>query len=197
MGRALSQKEVEQRIMENYAQNVILISEYKNKKTNIILKCLDCGHEWETIAHNAIQIHTGCAKRHCVNCGNGAKKRITLQCAYCGKTIERVPSEIKASKTGFFYCSHECGNLHKNQLRDENGEWSGTSNYRRLAFDNYPHNCAVCGYNEDTRILEVHHIDEDRSNNRLSNLVILCPICHRKITLGYYSLEGASLIKIR
>jgi hypothetical protein len=48
--------------------------------------------------------------------------------------------------------------------------------------------CAVCGYDEDVRILEVHHKDEDHSNNDLNNLCILCPNCHRKITLHYYYL---------
>jgi len=62
---------------------------------------------------------------------------------------------------------------------------------------NLLHKCAVCGWAEDERILEVHHKDEDRSNNALDNLIILCPTCHRKITLGYYKLtEDYKLIEI-
>lgn len=54
----------------------------------------------------------------------------------------------------------------------------------------------ICGWDEDTRILEVHHINSDRSNNDLSNLMILCPICHTKITLGYYKIHNDTLVLI-
>lgn len=52
-------------------------------------------------------------------------------------------------------------------------------------------------WDEDPDILEVHHIDENREHNELSNLVILCPICHRKITSHKYKLiERNSIIPI-
>ena len=63
------------------------------------------------------------------------------------------------------------------------------TNYRKRALRFLPHKCAVCGFDADDRILEVHHRDENRENNRLSNLCILCPTCHRGITLGYYILN--------
>lgn len=44
-------------------------------------------------------------------------------------------------------------------------------------------------WREDERILEVHHIDENRSNNEITNLIILCPICHRYISLSIYTLS--------
>ena len=53
----------------------------------------------------------------------------------------------------------------------------------------YEHKCMCCGWDEDDRILEVHHIDENRKNSHISNLCLLCPTCHRKITLGYYKLN--------
>ena len=68
-------------------------------------------------------------------------------------------------------------------------------NYRKLAFRNYEHKCAVCGYAEDADLLEVHHIDENRSNNKLSNLIILCPLCHRKLTSHKYILVNGKIIK--
>ena len=63
------------------------------------------------------------------------------------------------------------------------------SNYRRNAFLSYPHKCDICGWNEDERISEVHHLDEDRNNNKIENLRILCPICHKKLTLHLYSYQ--------
>lgn len=40
--------------------------------------------------------------------------------------------------------------------------------------DEYDHRCAVCGGDRP----QVHHIDEDASNNDLRNLLPLCPNCH-------------------
>jgi hypothetical protein len=42
-------------------------------------------------------------------------------------------------------------------------------------------------------MLDKHLIDEDHNNNELSNLCILCPTCHRKITLHYYQLKDNQL----
>jgi len=43
--------------------------------------------------------------------------------------------------------------------------------------------CLFCG-NEDVDHFEIHHIDENPSNNDFSNLLFLCPLCHSKITKG-------------
>lgn len=52
-------------------------------------------------------------------------------------------------------------------------------NYRKLAFDHYKvHICAFCGFGIED-ILEVSHLDGDRTNNKVENLVILCPNCHK------------------
>lgn len=41
--------------------------------------------------------------------------------------------------------------------------------------------CQICLYDE---IVEVHHIDRDRSNNNKENLIVLCPNCHKKVYAG-------------
>lgn len=200
MGLSLTTEEVRTRVKQLYHQDVELISEYKNKRSLVSMRCNDCGHIWETKGSSILYLGSHCVEKHCPNCGNHSanmKNGVILNCAYCGKEVYRTPSRVALSQTGFFYCSRECGNLHKNVLRNDNGEWNDTSNYRRTAFVAYPHKCAICGYNEDTRILEVHHLDENRSNNKFDNLMILCPICHRKITLKYYELRDNTLIKIR
>lgn len=43
--------------------------------------------------------------------------------------------------------------------------------------------CPFCG-SEEVEHFEVHHIDEDHSNGDRSNLLMLCPLCHSKITKG-------------
>lgn len=181
MGKGLSLDQVNETIKNNFVQNVEALK-YTNRRSPITLHCLECNFIWEAQAQSVL--YSG--NHHCPNC-NGPKK-IQYTCAYCGKTILRSPSEIKASKSGYHYCSRECGNRHKNQIRLLNGEWDSSLNYRLKAFQAFPHKCAVCGWSEDERILEVHHKDEHRENNTIDNLCILCPTCHRKITLGYYIL---------
>lgn len=51
-------------------------------------------------------------------------------------------------------------------------------NYRKLAFKRYPPICSHCGFGIP-EILEVAHLDGKRANNKLENLAILCPNCHK------------------
>jgi hypothetical protein len=67
-------------------------------------------------------------------------------------------------------------------------------NYRQLAFAHYDPLCAHCGFGVSA-VLEVAHIDCDRSNNDISNLVILCPNCHKMHDLDLIS--TATIIEMR
>ncbi len=46
--------------------------------------------------------------------------------------------------------------------------------------------CPFCGV-ADVAVLEIHHIDEDPSNNKVENLIVVCGNCHSKITRGEIS----------
>lgn len=194
MNKTLTTEVVAQRIKETFKQNVDLIGEYKNKRSPVSLHCNDCGYDWTTTA--------GCVlygdKHECINCGIHTKQTNIFYCANCGKEINRRESDIKKNTSGYFYCSQECGNVHKTQLRKESGEWDNSAwNYRKRVFEVNQHKCCVCGWDEDERILEAHHIDENRENNDINNLCIICPTCHRKITLGYYKLtEDFKLVEV-
>ena len=125
------------------------------------------------------------------------ENREEIECAYCGKRLIKSKSKLLCSKTGLYFCCREHKDLAQ---RIESGERFNElrplhygevySNYRLLAFRNYPHECAVCGYHDDDdmSLLEVHHIDENRENNDLKNLIVLCPNCHKKLTSQKYEL---------
>ena len=59
-------------------------------------------------------------------------------------------------------------------------------NYRKLAFAHFAPLCAHCGFGIPA-VLEVAHIDGDRQNNDIANLVILCPNCHKMLDLDLIS----------
>ena len=52
-------------------------------------------------------------------------------------------------------------------------------NYRYLAFEiyNFEKRCKKCG---NVKNLNIHHKDENRKNNKKSNLIVYCRSCHRK-----------------
>lgn len=117
-------------------------------------------------------------------------KYTTIKCDYCGKIVKRLKSEVRDNKTGYHYCSRECGNRHKNISYTNNVD---STAYRRNAFNYYPNECELCGYKEEIKILEVHHIDENRNNNDIKNLMILCPNCHKKLTLHLIKLKNRKI----
>ncbi|SMD32755.1 HNH endonuclease [Reichenbachiella faecimaris] len=43
--------------------------------------------------------------------------------------------------------------------------------------------CPICD-SSDVEHFQIHHIDENPSNNNISNLLLICPTCHSKITKG-------------
>lgn len=67
-------------------------------------------------------------------------------------------------------------------------------NYRRLAFEAYGPICAHCGFGI-REVLEVAHIDGERANNSIENLVILCPNCHKMHDIGL--IPTAVIIQMR
>lgn len=49
-------------------------------------------------------------------------------------------------------------------------------------------------WGEFVDLLDVHHIDSNRNNNVLDNLVILCPLHHATVTRGYAHFEGRKYV---
>jgi hypothetical protein len=69
-------------------------------------------------------------------------------------------------------------------------------NYRKLAFAHYKDRlfCTHCGFGIPD-VLEVAHLDCDRGNNDLDNLVVLCPTCHKMFDLDLISLDIIKLMR--
>jgi transposase-like protein len=75
-------------------------------------------------------------------------------------------------------------NYMQGRVLEDHPNWKGgVRAYRRMKLADVPLVCADCGAGEIVKArsnLYVHHIDGDRSNNRIDNLVVLCCSCHRK-----------------
>lgn len=177
----------------------IYISGYENKNSIIILKCLIHDLEFQTKYENVR--HKEHAHYVCPICQKenaekrNALNRVEKQCAYCGKTFTCSKSKAETRQ----FCCRKCKDTAQRIESGPDFTWlrpahysinAGKSIYRKNALNYYAHECAVCGWDEDVDILEVHHIDNDRNNNELSNLIILCPTCHKKLTSHKYRLIG-------
>ena len=55
------------------------------------------------------------------------------------------------------------------------------SDYRSRCLSEKGRSCVICSESEK---VVVHHIDGDRSNNDIENLVPLCTSCHRRVHAG-------------
>lgn len=171
--------------MEKYIFN-------KNENRNrlhVLVVCSFCQKEiWKDKRYIKSTKHFFCNREHK---NKFFQKREEVICSHCGKKFEITPSRKLKSKCNLFFCSKKCksneqkigGKINISNYRE------GRSVYRDIAFRTYEPKCEICNYSEFIEILQVHHIDENRENNNPDNLMILCPICHAKITMKIGKLQ--------
>ena len=124
------------------------------------------------------------AKRHycSIKCQNlDRKKGQIFACCVCGLRTYKKNKDINNSESKKYFCGVKCSNkwFGSNHRSENHPNWiNGKFSYsdilkRREAVKV----CNLC-VEKDPRVLVVHHIDHDRDNNSLSNLVWLCHNCH-------------------
>lgn len=139
-----------------------------------------------------------CKKKYCNKiCSSKAlQNRVSCQCDYCKKLFLKQLSDVKQ----FNFCCREHKDLAQrvdSYVTDFNPYINSTSNglgnYSKRAKYFYGELCEVCGLT-DKRILQVHHIDSNRQNHELDNLIVLCPNCHAYCTYGYADIINRKLV---
>ena len=117
-----------------------------------------------------------------------------VECSNCGRELKRELSQVE--KQEWFFCSYECkSEFESRQFSGENSpNWRGGK-----SFEPYPAEfnerlkekvrerdnriCQYCGVEENIvggkKIkMVVHHIDGDKTNNSMENLVTVCSGCN-------------------
>ncbi len=156
---------------------------YDGKKRKVYsYNCLFCHVEFWSPKH----AHKKYCSPFCAYEAN--KKRVALVCSFCGSTIEKVINKLKNSKSGFLFCNRKC----KEQAQRIGGisalhpphYKNGVANYKLRAIREQGNKCILCGnegiWQGKELILDVHHIDGNRKNGAMSNLMVLCCNCHRQ-----------------
>lgn len=150
----------------------------------MLTKCIGCKKEFDcNIRKYKYNTKMGykiyCSSECCYK--DRLEKRVIVTCNSCGKEVAKRAYELR-SKSGNYYCSTSCAATVNNTLVrlgvSHPNFKEGKASYRRKVLVSRINQCNDCG-NPDIRVLEVHHIDENRSNNLDENLVLLCANCHK------------------
>lgn len=64
----------------------------------------------------------------------------------------------------------------------------------KRTFQQFSSRCGFC-FEAEIASLQIHHIDEDPSNNKIENLFVICGTCHGKVTGGVISETDVKLRK--
>lgn len=108
---------------------------------------------------------------------SGSKERARLErCSDCG--MERLVRNSSEYKTNL--CVHCRGKKIFHELGKKYGGWNystGIGSYREKGLNKLNPICECCSDKKLGSII-VHHIDQNRNNNHISNLMVLCRSCH-------------------
>lgn len=119
-------------------------------------------------------------------------KRIRF-CEVCGAEIKEENNYIANRR----FCSEICKyqvlvkpyEKYNTWKKGKNAGIKSISNWTKIRKDILDRDCdkcRICGNDNVESKLNVHHIDYDRGNNKLNNLVTLCVVCHRAVHAEQY-----------
>ncbi len=125
----------------------------------------------------------------CQHLGRRAGKNV--KCHICGKEVYKPLSKLEHSKSKKYFCSKSCQTTWRNSefIGPKHANWvHGSYAYKSVLKRNkVPKVCKFCK-TEDFRVLAVHHLDHNRKNNKVSNLIWLCHNCH--FLVHYHDKDG-------
>lgn len=104
-----------------------------------------------------------------------------VNCSICGKKVWKAPKALSHSKSGKYFCGKSCQTLWRNQtyVGEKHPNWKGGRFvYKSIIKRSKKKKICVLCRTKDIRILAVHHLDKNKCNSKLENLVWLCHNCH-------------------
>lgn len=163
----------------------------RRKATEII--CDHCGSTFLK-AINRVSDKNYCT----VECAHHARtNRVVVTCSGCHTDIQRARNELTKSKSGLYFCSRSCKDEAQRigGIKEIQPPHYGTKTnrvYRDIAFTHYKPECVICGFD---KVIHVHHIDGNHTNDCPSNLIPLCPNHHGMAHMTLYEEEIYELIQ--
>lgn len=148
----------------------------------LVRSCIICKKKFNTKPYF---VERGAGKYCSATCHHqGLRKGKLLACFICKKETYKSLKALKSSKSKKFFCSKSCQTTWRNSkfIGSKHANWvEGLYAYRSvLTRHGVPAICRRCKIT-DKRMLAVHHIDQNRKNNKVENLTWLCHNCHHLI----------------
>lgn len=154
------------------------------------ITCDNCGcvyqKETRLIKLNAKRGHKNMCSDACLKASRTNSQVFVCANTQCNRSFTRCKSAWQRNPEGRVFCSRSCATSDNNKLKSgvRHPNWNGGfATYRKRAIDHYGPQCKVCGYSTEC-CLEVHHIDGNRNNNEIINLMVVCPTHHVEIECG-------------
>lgn len=153
-----------------------------NGRMPLIRKCAVCSKPFGT---KPFFVKRGMGKYCSRACHHiGLRKGKMTPCFLCGKETYKQAKALSKSKSGKLFCSKSCQTKWRNVLfiGPKHANWKeGRHAYRSVLLRHkVPQTCRLCK-TRDKRVLAVHHLDQNRKNNGVDNLVWLCHNCHHLV----------------
>lgn len=175
-----------------------VIKKFDRNRKCWLLRCDHCSKKFYR-PKRLIKSEAHYCSRKCRSASS--KQQVELKCDYCRNTFYRQKAHTNRGRHGLNFCCRKCkdtaqslsGNVKKIQP-SHYGSCKSTSSYRKRAFFHYGAICSHCGYKKSKKMLDVHHMDENRDNNDKRNLIVLCVWCHGLITRGLATLSNRKLV---
>ena len=143
----------------------------------MIVSCRRCGKLFNVKPSHKKSGEGKYCSRACSDAGR--RRGRVINCANCQNPFYATRKQMRLSKSRLNFCKRSC--YFNFQTGQNHPRWKyGENAYLPLMKKKREQICNRCGI-QHTRVLIVHHIDKNRKNNVLSNLVWLCRNCHHLV----------------
>ncbi|MEK6906596.1 MAG: hypothetical protein AABW81_03170 [Nanoarchaeota archaeon] len=134
----------------------------------------------------------------CENCRKETEMHSKNLCVTCYKKLIWKPRLAKCTRCQIIKPMHAkgfCPGCYNFVFHlEKNKAWNQKKNYG-LEIEEYKKitkECVICGFN---KIIDLHHLDENKRNNKLNNLIGLCPNHHKMAHDFRFKKEIKELLK--
>ena len=167
-------------------------------------RCKQCNRDFTVHISRIARGRAVYCSRKCARSGSPTRKKSTpiVTCLNCGKEFRKYKSEIKKTKNGRHFCSHQC--YYQYNHKDHHCQWKGgqhermnpqSSEWRRAVISRDKGLCRRC---LGTSRLEAHHIRPFSTHPELrwevSNGLTLCHNCH--VLFRHREMEYAEILSV-